>query len=206
MGAFGEKVKMGCSAYLLFLTCLAMLTAWGIFYFIRNFLVVYPIRIPTTSHLAANRAREKIRVFQEIDSLKKITMTEIEINSLIREELRINKNRYFTTFTITIGHDRFVFDGIALLARVFYPPEKEIRTDSWLGTLKTRVKLVGRFKVLESGDVKIIPIELIIGKQLIPINLIDWLRKWNQNFLVFTLPVKMAEIRFCFPDIELVKR
>lgn len=194
-----DTTQLGCSVHLLFFGFILLLVIGGAYQAYR-FISEGERKDVVVSSMAAQSCREKFSAFKSNDYIRQVTLTGMEVNSAIREDL--GKNPVIYDPWIEFLEDRFIMGGEWSIKRLFKGRDEEEETEP-LGW-RPQITVSGRAKV-SGGSLKIMPRQIKLGKLDLPEILVYFIKKKRPDLFLVKIPPQIVEIHFSPGQVELLK-
>ncbi|MBI5787415.1 MAG: hypothetical protein HZA78_00975 [Candidatus Schekmanbacteria bacterium] len=204
-----ESSHFGCGVKILLFALLIVFFAGAFFQVVNLLSKTDSIEYIATSDIAADRCREKFTIFNKNDYIRRVVLTELEINSAIQEEMKDNETGLFINPWINITSDSFIIGGQWAIINLIVPAAEVTSLNvkskqSSLWEYRVPIKVSGELTV-GNGELKLIPEHILMGKLDLPPFAINWFKKYRPNLFVYSVSPQIREVRLKSGAMELLK-
>ena len=199
---------IGCGVQTLIFVLLPFLllgALWQVFNLISD---SEPLEYIPTSAIAAQRCRDKFNLFKSNDYVRQITLTEMEINSAIQEDIQKSTSHVAKTW-VKMETNSFTLEGVWSVVDLSLP-EKEVsslelkskRESLW--RLRIRFRISGRLEV-RPGELEIVSPKVVLGEFELPQFVVSFLKKLKPGLFSYSILPQIKHVWLKKGAIELIK-
>lgn len=203
-----DKLGFGCSTRLLLVGALMVLVFGGVAYQLIRFISGPEQVNVAVSSVAAQSCREKFNTFATNEYVRTVTLTDIEINSALHEDIG-KRFKYFSNPWVGLTENGFTLGGRWAAVNLLVPQEErsplDVETEEesfW--DLWGHVEVSGDVSVM-LGELRIHPNKIVLGKISLPDFMIKFFeKKWPRLFKVY-ISSEVKQVKLKSGAIELLK-
>ncbi len=198
----------GCSLRLLVIVLVSIMLMGTLYQLFQLISDVGPREYIPASAIAAQRCRDKFSEFKNNDYIRQITLTEIEINSAIQEDIQQGIAPFANTW-IKLERDQFTLWGIWDVIDLSLPEKEvsslELKTKGGsLWHLRMRFEISGELEVGE-GQLKIVSAQIALGRFELPGFMVSFLQRVRPGLFAYSILPQIKHVWLKNGEIEVIK-
>jgi hypothetical protein len=206
-----QKGVMGCGSLVIICWLLLMLAVGGVIILKNNLFYVPPEKYVLSSSSAAKRCRQKLEMFKTNKYINNVLLSELEVNSVLDDEFAQANHRPLLSVTVKMDPGLLEIESRVVFADLFPPiirekllPEnkKEREEKPPQGVV---INLSCQPVIKENGNLFINPQALIIGKQRIPLFIINMINAIKPDWFNYPVAEEISSIHIYEQELEIVK-